>query len=144
MVFGPLISSSEINVPFAARYDLDYRIVGAPSWTRRSVPLSSTSDPTNITNNTYKLTGLTEGATYEVRMRSVDSTGLWSKWSAIDTFRALPTPWINAFNPGPYYAWIEWGGVGVKSLRNVTTYELEYKRKIDPNWITYEAKLLTP
>jgi len=135
IVFGPLISKNVMNVPYAVRYDLIYRVMGTGGWTTVSV---SPPIMDNGSNYIYSLSGLTANTSYEVKMRSVDSLGGVSDWSGSDYFRTVNTPWINAYNPGKDYSWIEWGSSdGTKNVTGVTTYELSYKKVVDSTWIPY-------
>jgi len=145
ILFGPVISKDVKTVPYAVSYDLQRRLVGGGWTTITGIPTTSAGDPTNTTNLTYKLTGLTEGLSYEVRMRSVDSTGGISEWSSIEAFMVRPTPWVGAFNVNNDSCWVQWGSTGgTLSIPGVESYELYYRITGEANWTTYEAKFLGP
>lgn len=65
-------------------YDLRYRISGTSTWT----------DVSNISNNSYSLTGLTPQTTYEAQVRSKCSDGTASAYSASVSF-ATATPLLT-------------------------------------------------
>ncbi len=70
-------ANSETNL---AGYELQYKTINSNIWTLVS----------DITNITYNITGLTNGISYEFRLRAKDTSGNTTAWTAIVS--AVPLP----------------------------------------------------
>lgn len=147
VLFGPILSQTVMSVPYAVRYDLWYRLLGTSTWNQiGSVGTLEQGATGNTHVNSkgvlyYQLGGLTSGATYEVIMRSVDSTSGTSEWSSVMTFEAQSSiaPWIDAYNPGRHSAWIRWGGSGgALNVTGAVSYELDYRQVGASTWNVYD------
>lgn len=130
LVFGPIISTDVPDVPYADHYELWYRalIQNAP-WTSISVPRGSGGDPTKP--DTYILTDLVKGVTYEAIMRSVDPLYGHSDWSNTLTFEAIPSSskWCGTYLVTSHEAVVDWG-----TVEGATAYQVEYKATTEANW----------
>jgi hypothetical protein len=144
ILFGPTISTGTSEIPYAARYDLDYRVQGTGSYTRISVPLQSFAATGSA--ESYLLQNLISGTTYEVRMRAVDTTTGTGEWSVTKTFTAGASiggggggTWIGAYSITSHEAVVNWG-----SVESSTAYIIAYKIKTNPTWNYVTAEGLLP
>lgn len=116
-----------------ASYQVRYRKQGAPEW----------QNQITITNS-LQLTGLEEGATYEVRVRTVCNAGSSSAFSAIYTFvtnAALncdaPTG-LNVLNATANAAQLNW-----QPAAGALSYEVQYRLWGNPSWNTQNTGTAT-
>ena len=121
ILWGPEISTSELNVPSAVSYGYRYKKTSDTSWTTGTQPLNKKDDGTMAVLN-FHLTGLTASTTYEVQMRAVGSSGV-SDWSSSEVFMTIKGPWwIDVMNIGNTSATIFWENVSSPQ------YELMYSK----------------
>ncbi len=138
ILWGPEVSTLELNVPNAVNYECWYRIQNAPvDWTRVTWP-SGKQDSTTMTVLNAKLSGLTASTTYEVRMRTVDAYGGRSLWSPIHDVYTMERPWVSHAKVTSTEAYILWGPEESTSFNipNAASYQYQYMKKTDTSWTT--------
>jgi len=124
ILWGPEVSTSELNIPNAVTYEARYRVKTPPgAWnTTIKPPLGYKSDVTMSVLN-FQLTGLTPSTTYEVQMRAVGASG-YSDWSPTNEVYTIRGPrWVDATVTSLNTANIFW-----ENVAGVTQYEMMYSK----------------
>jgi hypothetical protein len=137
VLWGPEVSTFELNIPNAVSYECWYRIKGAPvDWTKATWTRDKKDDAAMTVLNS-KLSSLTASTTYEVRMRAVDASGGRSIWSSIHQLYTLERPWVSHAKVTSTEAYVLWGPEVNSTLLNIpnaTGYEYQWKKKSDTTW----------
>ena len=167
LMWGPEVSTATTEIPLAVSYTIQYKKIGTSNWVTYapSWPLNNTSHSISVNPNlTATLEGLTAGASYEVRIETVDNTNGVSIWGYVGgdypintlppagvTLTALRAPyWIAAINITSEAATLIWD-TEPNLESGFTKFEYEYWQVGNPSSIqtvetssTMDAILLAP
>ncbi|GAB3942685.1 hypothetical protein GCM10028805_07610 [Spirosoma harenae] len=121
--------SSSFNEPNRT-YELRYRPVGNPNWVTIS----------NLTTQTYSLTGLANNTQYEWQVKSICSPTESSDYSSLTTFTTfcLGPVGISSFATATT-AFLTFGFAGVPQPGS--TYEIQFRQVGNPNWTLFTGPI---
>lgn len=137
-----LVTWNAIAVPVGGNFTIQYRLVGAPSWT--------TAGTASVGATSFSFTGLTQASNYEVQVAANCSAQSTGTFSAAHSFTTLTAGCggamvINAGTNSGNAVQITWSAVP-----SVSWYELRYKQSSSGTWIsggtlsnTYTSKFFT-
>ncbi|MCS6904721.1 MAG: fibronectin type III domain-containing protein [Bacteroidia bacterium] len=141
------IASNRIDISWTpipgARYDIEYRVVGAETWTTIRNLANNIAAFSGAPIPSVRITGLQHQTRYEFRVRAVCSSGATSEWSPIER-ATTPTQttgtcfmpaniYVNRVPNDPEAVLVYWTVPFGGELRPVC-YDLEYRVKGTDNW----------
>lgn len=128
-----------------ARYDVEYRVVGAETWTRVANVANNVAAFPGAPIPSIRLTNLQHQSRYEIRVRSLCQGGFVSAWSASERVTTLRQTTGQCFAPANVFvnldpadreaAFVYWT-IPVGGQLNPVCYEIEYRVKGTMEWFS--------